>query len=91
MLVDLQDSITLTPMLYKRVWKAALICKGFTPTMKDNIICIAEVDDHWCKEYKIPPFAADWKDLWCISPKLNIPRDVLQVSRRFMPGRKDTY
>jgi len=73
------ESTTLTSMLLKRVWRAALKCPGFTPTMKDNIVYICGLDEQTAVEYGLPPYADNWKDLWTIGPKPGVQRDVLQV------------
>ncbi|RKF76028.1 hypothetical protein GcM1_230069 [Golovinomyces cichoracearum] len=55
-----------TPMLYKRVWRAALNCQGFSPSQKDDIVLIIDLPDEQAKEFGLPPFAASWKRLWTI-------------------------
>jgi hypothetical protein len=74
------DDLCLTPMLLKRVWKAALKCPGFTPAMKDDIIYLCQLDAHTATEYGVPPFAPYWKYLWTIGPKPGAPSDLLLVS-----------
>ncbi|KAG9245370.1 hypothetical protein BJ878DRAFT_419329 [Calycina marina] len=72
------DTINLNTMLYKRVWKAALKCKGFTPTMKDDIVVSCEIDEMIAKETcGIAPYAAHWKSLWTIGAKSNAPSDLV--------------
>jgi hypothetical protein len=74
------DNVSLTPMLLKRVWKAALRCRGFTPSMKDDIVFICQIDGHTAAEYGVAPFAPYWKYLWTIGPKPGVPADLLLVS-----------
>lgn len=78
--VSEKDDICLTPMLLKRVWKAALKCRGFTPTMKDDIVFICQVDDQTAAEYGVAPYAPYWKYLWTIGPKPGAPVDLMLVS-----------
>lgn len=74
------DTINLTNMLFKRVWRAALKCRGFTPTMKDDIVYLCSVDEVLAKECGIAPYAAHWKSLWTIGVKPNAPADLVLVS-----------
>jgi hypothetical protein len=80
-----KDDICLTPMLLKRVWKAALKCPGFTPTMKDDIVYLCQINDQTATEYGLAPFAPYWKYLWTIGPKPGIPADLLLVSAAYHP------
>lgn len=76
---DMNDPC-ITPMLLKRVWKAALKCHGFTPAMKDDIVFICGLDAQTATEYGVAPYAPYWKYLWTIGPKPGVPIDVLLVS-----------
>lgn len=75
-----KDDICLTPMLLKRVWKAALKCHGFTPAMKDDIVFICQIDAQTAVECGVAPYAPYWKYLWTIGPKPGVPADLLLVS-----------
>lgn len=77
---SIQEDINLTPMLYKRVWRAALKCSGFTPTMKDDIVFKCGIPLDIAKELGAPMFASEWKGLWTIGPKKNAPQDLILVS-----------
>lgn len=74
------DTINLNNMLLKRVWRAALKCPGFTPTMKDDVVYLCNVDEVLAKECGIAPYAAHWKSLWTIGVKNNAPADMVLVS-----------
>lgn len=74
--------VHINQMLLKRVWRAALRCPGFTPSMKDDIVYIAQLDDCTAIEYGLAPHASYWNKLWTIGPKPNIPVDVILVSLR---------
>lgn len=74
------DPVNLSPMLLKRVWKAALRCPGLTTVMKDDIVFIAGVDEGTAIEFGLPPFAPWWTPLWTIGPKPGVEDDVLLVS-----------
>lgn len=77
---DHNEDINLTPMLLKRVWRAALKCPGFSPAMKDDICWKCGIDDQMASEMGVPTYAAFWKDLWTIGPKPNAPSDIILVS-----------
>jgi hypothetical protein len=74
------EDVNLTPMLFKRVWRAALKCKGFSPSMKDDIVYKCKLDSTIACENGLPPFAADWTNLWTIGPKPGTPNDLVLVS-----------
>jgi hypothetical protein len=73
-------NVNLNSMLFRRVWRAALRCIGFTPAQKDDIVYLFHVDERIARELGVPIFAADWKYLWCIGPKPGVPDDFLLVS-----------
>lgn len=74
------DKINLTTMLLKRVWRAALQCAGFTPSMKDDIVFIAGLDDRTALQFGLAPHASYWNKLWTLGPKPDAPVDVVLVS-----------
>jgi hypothetical protein len=74
------QNVNMNSMLLKRVWRAALRCPGFTPSMKDDIVYIAGLSDQTAIEYGLAPHASFWNKLWCIGPKPNVPVDVILVS-----------
>ena len=74
------QNVNINKMLLKRVWRTALRCPGFTPSMKDDIVFIAGLSDETAIEYGIAPYASFWNKLWCIGPKPNVPVDVILVS-----------
>ena len=74
------QNVNMNKMLLKRVWRAALRCLGFTPSMKDDIVYIAGLTDQTAVEYGMAPYASFWNKLWCIGPKPNVPVDVILVS-----------
>jgi hypothetical protein len=78
--VNNDDDINLNMMLLKRVWRAALTCQGFTPSMKDDIVFIAGLDDRTAIEFGLAPHASFWNKLWTIGPKREAPVDLLLVS-----------
>ena len=79
------EDVSLTPMLLKRVWKAALKCPGFTPTMKDDIVFMAGIDPVTAHNYGLPDYAVSWKYLWTIGPKPDFEKDLLEVSLHWSP------
>lgn len=74
------DPVNLNQMLYKRVWRAALKCPGFTPCMKDDVVYICGIDDRTAHELGVTPYAVWWKPLFTIGAKSGIPADTLMVS-----------
>jgi len=82
-----EPDINLNHMLLKRVWKAALKCPGFTPTMKDNIVVLCHVDETIAREMGMAPYAALWKDLWAIGAKAGAPSDLALVSLIPLPNK----
>lgn len=75
-----KDNIHLTPMLLKRAWRAAMLCPGFTPSMKDDIVVICDININQAMELGLAPHAAEWRYLWTIGPKPGVPVDLLMVS-----------
>ncbi|CAL3962680.1 unnamed protein product [Diplocarpon coronariae] len=71
------ENINLTPMLLKRVWRAALKCPGFSPSQKDDIAYKCGIDDQFANEMGVPSYAPFWKDLWTIGPKPGAPTDLI--------------
>lgn len=72
--------LNITEMLYKRVWHAALICPGFSPSQKDDFIYMARVPQEVASDHGVPEYAAAWKSLWTIGPKRDAPADLVNVS-----------
>lgn len=76
------ENINLTPMLLKRVWRAAIKCPGFSPAMKDDIAFKCGIEDSLARETGVPDYAPFYKDLWTIGPKPGVPTDVVLVSTK---------
>lgn len=72
-------------MLFKRLWRAALKCDGFSPSQKDDIIVAAGLDVQVSLENGIPPYAAEWKYLFTLGPKPRVPYDVVFVNSLLPP------
>lgn len=77
-----REDTRLTAALLKRAWRAVLACPGFTPTMKDDIMVICNIDTDYAMEIGLAPYAAEWKYLWTIGPKKSAPVDVVMVSSK---------
>ncbi|KAI1006426.1 hypothetical protein K3495_g1797 [Podosphaera aphanis] len=71
------DCVQLTPMLYKRVWRAAIKCQGFSPSQKDDIALMVDLPWEQAQEFGLPPFAAFWKHLWTIGARPGAPDDLI--------------
>lgn len=74
------DPVNLNLQLFKRVWRAALKCPGFTPCMKDDVVFICNIDDRTALEMGVAPYAVWWKPLFTIGHKPDIPSDTLMVT-----------
>jgi len=74
------DPVNLNNQLFKRVWRAALKCPGFTPCMKDDVVYVCDIDDRTALELGVAPYAVWWKPLFTIGHKPDIPADTLMVS-----------
>jgi hypothetical protein len=73
------ESTSLTTMLLKRLWRAALQCPGFSVAQKDDIIVLANLGPDVAMEYGLPPFAHLWVFM-TIVPNPKIPMDVVEVT-----------
>jgi hypothetical protein len=87
-LQEVQHDSNLTPMLFRRVCKAALKCPGFSPAQKDDIVVLAGLDERIAAEYGVPPLAADWKYIFTLAPKPGFPLDIVFVSLAPPPAVK---
>lgn len=85
-----QQDLNVNQMLYKRLWRAALQCQGFTPSMKDTIAFKNGVDSFTAQEFGVPLFAADWKWMWALGPKPNTPHDLILVSHALVAFENHT-
>lgn len=77
---DKRDEADLTPQLFRRLWKAAMLCPGFTVCQKDDIAYIAGLSEQEQREFNQPRFANSWVHQYALAPKADIPLDVLEVS-----------
>ena len=75
------DPVNLNNQLFKRVWRAALKCPGFTPVMKDDVVFICGIDDRTALELGVAPYAVWWKPLFTIGHRRDVPTDTLMVSQ----------
>lgn len=69
----------LTPQLLKRLWTSAMLCHGFTVTMRDNIAFQVDVSEDRLREFNMPRFANMWVHAYTLCPKPGTPLDVLEV------------
>lgn len=69
----------LTAQLLKRLWTSAMLCHGFTVTMRDNIAYQAEIPEDRLREFNMPRFANMWVHAYTLCPKPGTPLDVLEV------------
>lgn len=70
----------LTEQLLRRLWTSAMLCHGFTVTMKDNIAFQVGLPDDRLREFNMPRFANMWVHSYTLAPKPGTPLDVLEVS-----------
>lgn len=68
----------LTKALFKRLLESGMKCPGFSVEMKDRIAygAVVSVEDSFDR-YKNPKMAMFWGPIWTLSPKANVPEDVL--------------
>lgn len=72
---------SLTEQLYKRLWRAAVTCDGFTVTMKDNIAFLTGLPEEQCqRDYNMPRLGNLWVHTYSLVPKMGAPLDVIDVS-----------
>lgn len=77
----------LTPQLLKRLWTSAMLCHGFTVTMKDNIAYQVDLPEDRLREFNMPRFANMWVHVYTLCPKPGTPLDVLEVRTLASPGQ----
>lgn len=75
----------LTPQLLKRLWTSAMLCHGFTVTMRDNIAFQVDIPEERLREFNMPRFANMWVHAYTLCPKPGTPLDVLEVCALFFP------
>ncbi|ROW10553.1 hypothetical protein VMCG_01725 [Cytospora schulzeri] len=68
----------LTEQLLRRLWTSAMLCHGFTVTMKDNIAFQVGLPDDRLREFNMPRFANMWVHSYTLAPKPGTPLDVLE-------------
>ncbi|KAI3399523.1 hypothetical protein diail_6545 [Diaporthe ilicicola] len=68
----------LTEQLLKRLWTSAMLCHGFTVTMKDNIAYQVGLSEDRLREFNMPRFANMWVHAYTLCPKPGTPLDVLE-------------
>lgn len=76
----------LTPQLLKRLWTSAMLCHGFTVTMRDNIAYQVDTPEDRLREFNMPRFANMWLHAYTLCPKPGTPLDVLEVC--ILPSRQ---
>ncbi|KAG7134593.1 hypothetical protein HYQ45_007468 [Verticillium longisporum] len=72
------DEVNLTSQLLKRLVLSAMTCAGFTPLQKDDIAYIVEMDSMQSRSHGQPRFADSWCHLYALSPKPDVPLDMLE-------------
>lgn len=69
----------LTPQLLKRLYTAAMLCPGFTVTMKDDVAYIMNLTENEQRGFNQPRFANQWCHVYALAPKPGRPLDVMEV------------
>lgn len=77
---DRRNEGVLTPQLLRRLYTAAMLCPGFTVTMKDDIAYLVSLSENEQRGFNQPRFADCWRHAHTLAPKPDIPLDVLEVS-----------
>lgn len=75
-----KDEGVLTPQLYRRLWTSAMLCHGFTITMKDSIAYIVGMPEDQMREFNMPRFGNMWLHVYSLVPKPGTPLDLIEVS-----------
>lgn len=70
----------LTEQLYRRLWTSAMLCDGFTVTMKDNIAYTVGLSEEQMRGFNMPRYANLWSHQYTMVPKVGTPLDVIEVS-----------
>ncbi|KAG6355554.1 hypothetical protein INS49_003516 [Diaporthe citri] len=73
-----KDEEHLTSQLLKRLWTSAMLCHGFTVTMRDNIAYQVDIPEDRLREFNMPRFANMWVHAYTLCPKPGTPLDVLE-------------
>ncbi|KAF4978839.1 hypothetical protein FZEAL_4841 [Fusarium zealandicum] len=71
------DPVNLNAQLFKRVVKTVMECKGFTTIMKDNIAYMVQMPEAEQRRHGQPLKPHAWVHQYTISPKPDIPLDVI--------------
>ncbi|KAI1362647.1 hypothetical protein F5Y08DRAFT_329983 [Xylaria arbuscula] len=68
----------LTPQLLDRLVTSAMLCPGFSVVQKHNIAFLANLPEHKSREFNQPRYPDSWRHQWTLTPKANMPIDVLE-------------
>ncbi|KAK7754587.1 hypothetical protein SLS62_003370 [Diatrype stigma] len=78
-IADKKSENRLTPQLFNRLAKSAMLCPGFTPLMKDNIAVLANIsEEETCRGYNQPRFANMWLHQYGLVVRPGAPLDVIE-------------
>ncbi|PSS03298.1 hypothetical protein BD289DRAFT_359294 [Coniella lustricola] len=75
---DRKDEGFLNQQLYRRLWTSAMLCHGFTVTMKDSIAFIVDLNEQQMREFNMPRFGNMWIHTYTMVPKPGAPLDVIE-------------
>ncbi|KAI0434792.1 hypothetical protein F5Y09DRAFT_354795 [Xylaria sp. FL1042] len=75
---DNVEAQRLTPQLLDRLVTSAMLCPGFSVVQKHNIATAASLPEERSREFNQPRFSDSWRHQWTLSPKANMPIDVLE-------------
>lgn len=70
----------LNEQLLERLWVSAMLCHGFTVTMKDNIAYCVNLSAERMRDFNMPRFPELWVHTHSLVPKPGAPLDVLEAS-----------
>lgn len=91
-IADKKSENRLTPQLFNRLAKSAMLCPGFTPLMKDNVAVLANIsEEEACLGYNQPRFANMWLHQYGLVVRPGAPLDVLEVSSALCLPSPHTY
>ncbi|KAI0805459.1 hypothetical protein GGR55DRAFT_697991 [Xylaria sp. FL0064] len=75
---DKTEAQRLTPQLFDRLVTSAMLCPGFSVVQKHNIATAAGLPEQRSREFNQPRFPDSWRHQWTLSPKADMPIDVLE-------------
>lgn len=74
------NAYVLNGQLLERLWVSAMLCHGFTVTMKDNVAFCVNLSSERISDFNMPRFPNLWVHTHTLVPKPGAPIDVVEVN-----------